>query len=436
MYTASPLIRLLTILFILVLSQGCEKEESGIVIIENPDPVRLAVNPANTHQTIAGFGGASRMWGTRFLTDDEAEKVFGTTGEGLGLSIFRIRIAPNPSEWANIVPAARAAQRHGAKVIACPWSPPAAMKTNNSEIGGQLAEDQYPAFRDHLNQFVTYMNGEGVNIHAISIQNEPDIQVSYESCDYSVGDMRDFITKHGNEIVGTKVMAPESFNFNPSFTNTLLQDQEAAPHFDIVAGHIYGGGLGPFPLAEAQGKEIWMTEYLLNLQTGRTGMPAWVTYDQERIWDESLEMLESVHEAMRFNWNAYVWWYIRRYYSFIGEGEQGTTDGEILKRGHAFAHFASYVRPGQQRIDATMLRATEVKATAYDAGTQIIVVIINPTEVRERGLQIELGDAPAAAAAVETNLNNNRRAVNVTIKNTQVVLNVSAKSVTTVVIDK
>src|SRR5690606_30707555 len=108
------------------------------------------------------------------------------------------------------------------------------------------------------------MAGEGVEIYAISIQNEPDIKVSYESCDWSPSAMRNFIRDYGHLITGSKLAAPESFNFNQSFTNVLLNDKEALKNLDIVAGHIYGGGLAPFPLAEENDKEVWMTEYLLN----------------------------------------------------------------------------------------------------------------------------------------------------------------------------
>lgn len=57
-------------------------------------------------------------------------------------------------------------------------------------------------------------------------------------------------------------------------------------------------------------------------------------------------MLETIHESMESNWNAYIWWYLKRYYSFIGEGVQGAPEGEILKRGYAFSHFSKFIRPG------------------------------------------------------------------------------------------
>lgn len=38
----------------------------------------------------------------------------------------------------------------------------------------RLRYDMYGAYAQHLNDFVTFMRSNGVNLHAISVQNEPD----------------------------------------------------------------------------------------------------------------------------------------------------------------------------------------------------------------------------------------------------------------------
>ena len=250
-----------------------------------------------------------------------------------------------------ILESVQEAQSYGIKILASPWSPPAGLKSNGSDIGGYLLSDNYGAFKDHLNDFITYMNNNGVDIYAVSIQNEPDISVSYESCDWSSLAMTNFIRDYGDSIEGAKLAAPESFHFDQQYSNVMLNDTEAATNLDIVAGHIYGSGLAPYPLAEQKDKEIWMTEYLMNLNTGNAGAAAWNTYSESEKWDETLTMLTTIHDAMSYNWNAYIWWYIQRYYSFIGDGEFGTVNGEILKRGVAFSHYSKYVRPGYVRVD-------------------------------------------------------------------------------------
>ncbi len=416
---------------IFLLSLSCKQPEPQV----QPPPFTATVNTDITYQTISGFGGASRMWGTQFLQPDEVKKVFGEGDNELGLSIFRIRVASNPSEWPLIVEATQEAQRYGARILASPWSPPAALKSNNSDIGGRLPEENYQAFVDHLNDFLDFMADNGIEIYAISIQNEPDIEVSYESCDWTSGHMTNFLADYGHLIEGAQVAAPESFQFNQNYTNTLLNDAEASQHFDIVAGHIYGGGLAPFPLAEQQGKEVWMTEYLLNMGTGNAGATPWREISEEEIWDESLEMLGTIHESMLLNWNAYIWWYIQRYYSFLGDGTEDTPDGEILKRGYAFSHFSKWVRPGFVRVDVQLNKNHPVDITAYESADQIVVVAITPEEAPVPFLHIAVPSV-SSARAFETNLTNDRQEIEATIVDGAVKVDLDPKGVTTIVIEK
>jgi O-glycosyl hydrolase len=423
-----PLKRL-CLVFTLIFFIGCKKESN------NPEPVFITINTDITYQTIAGFGGANKIWGTQFLKPSEAKKAFGTDDTDLGLSIFRVRLASDSTEWPLILESVKEAQKYGVKILASPWSPPANLKSNNSTIGGYLLPENYEAFKNYINSFVAYMASNGVNIYAISIQNEPDIQVSYESCSWTSSTMNDFLKNYGNLIEGTKIAAPESFNFNEAFTNALLNDISVVENMYIVAGHIYGGGLGTFPLAEQKSKEIWMTEYLLNLNSGNSGSPAWTSYNESEKWDESLAMLHTIHEAMTDNWNAYIWWYLQRYYSFIGDGEQGTTNGEILKRGYAFSHFSKYIKPGFVRVDATSHTNTGLEITVYTGNQQIVVIIINQNNFGVNNLNLEVPSV-SSASACETSVNLNRAKKEINISDGKVVLDISPKSITTIVVEK
>ncbi|HEX7494131.1 MAG TPA: hypothetical protein VF346_07920 [Bacteroidales bacterium] len=421
-------LKLLCFVFTLAFFIGCKKESN------NPEPVTVTINTAGTYQTIAGFGGANRMWGTQFLKPAEAKKAFGTDGTDLGLSIFRVRLASDSTEWQLILESVKEAQKYGVKILASPWSPPANLKSNNSTVGGYLLPENYKAFKDYINSFIAYMASNGVDIYAISIQNEPDIQVSYESCTWTSSTMIDFLNNYGHLIEGAKIAAPESFNFNTGFTNALLNDPSAVENLDIVAGHIYGGGLGIFPLAEQKGKEIWMTEYLLNLNSGNSDSPAWASFSESKKWDESLEMLHTIHEAMTCNWNAYIWWYLQRYYSFIGDGEQGTVNGEILKRGYAFSHFSKYIKPGFVRVSATS-KSTGLEITAYEGNNQLVVVIINQNNYWVNKVNFEVPSI-SSVSATETSVNYNRATKEANLSDGKVELNISPKSITTIVVEK
>lgn len=429
---------ILSAFIIINILSACNNKENGPVNPPIEATFNISINPEVTHQVISGFGGANGVFnGTLDLNAEQEEKVFSTEDGGLGFSIYRIKLPYNTADWQNLVPQAQAAISYGAKVIASPWTPPPVLKNINNAVGGFLLKENYEAYAQHLNDYVAFMAENNVEIYGISIQNEPDIQVSYESCDWTAADIRDFVKDYGDLIQGTRIMAPESFNFNQAYSDVILNDEEATANTDIIAGHIYGGGLARLPKAEQAGKEIWMTEYLMNLGTGNNGAAAWTTYSDEEVWEETMEMLNTIHESMRFNWNAYIWWYTKRYYSFLGDGTQGTTEGEILKRGHAFSHFSKFVRPGFVRIEANEDKASGLNITAYEGEDQIVVVIINPTEsaVADVGFSIN-GGTINSAGSYTTTLLLDRSFRNLEINNNQALVSVLGKSVTTLVLER
>lgn len=414
-------------------SVACDKNSEPSPTQTIPPKV-LAIDPTVTYQTIAGFGGANQMWGTTFPTVSDMKLAFGNDEADLGLSIFRVRVASDPNEWPLIVNVIKEAKKYGTIIQASPWSPPAALKSNGSDIGGYLLEENYEAFADHLNDYISYMASQNADIDVISIQNEPDIQVSYESCDWSSSEIRNFLKNYGH-LINTKLAAPESFNFNQTLTNSILNDADAAANMDIVAGHIYGSGLAPFPLAESKGKEIWMTEYLMNLNTGNAGAPAWTSYSEEAKWNETMQMLGTIHQAMQHNWNAYIWWYLKRYYSFIGDGTNGTVSGQVLKRGHAFAHFSKFIRPGFVRIKTEFV-TSDALISAYKSDDQTVVVLINPGTVAITNIGLKIaGQAPASATQYVTTLSSNREKTTLQEQDSNLIIALPSKSVTTIVVD-
>jgi glucosylceramidase len=62
----------------------------------------------------------------------------------------------------------------GLFLLASPWSPPAWMKDNNSMLGGTLRRRYLGAYANYLVKFLQAYQAEGVEIDAISPQNEVD----------------------------------------------------------------------------------------------------------------------------------------------------------------------------------------------------------------------------------------------------------------------
>ena len=82
-------------------------------------------------------------------------------------------------------------------LFASPWSPPAYMKDNNDMLHGGKLLDEYKSVWAHFYaKYIKAMAEEGVKISAISIQNEPNAKQTWESCNYSPEEEREFIDKY------------------------------------------------------------------------------------------------------------------------------------------------------------------------------------------------------------------------------------------------
>lgn len=371
-FLAFALICAMTVLLL----AGCGDENMTGPEPDPPAPDSILVDFSEQRQIIRGFGGATVFRLNEPLSEENMDRIFGTGENELGFSIHRIRVAPSSYGRDIELEHAQGAVERGAKVVAAPWSPPARIKTNNDLVGGSLKRDSFAVYAEYLNDFAQYMEDNGAPLYGISIQNEPDIEVSYESCDWTSSQMRAFLANHGDKITAARVMAPESYNFDHSFSDPILNDSEAAANLDIVAGHIYGGGLDPYPRAQNMGKELWMTEHLDTLTT----------------WQANLGTGKEMHDAMaEANFNAYIWWYFKRFYGPIcGSGCTGQyerpdrEEGTITKRGYVMSHYSKFIRPGYHRVGVTNpATIPDVFVSAYD-GEKPVIVALNMGESSQR----------------------------------------------------
>ena len=154
--------------------------------------------------------------------------------------------------------------------------------------------------------------------------------------------------------IGIPVIVPESQNFDHSLSDPILNDPAAAANISIIGGHIYGG-LTSYPLAVSKGKDVWMTEHLV-LDTN---------------WIDALGTAKEINGCMNAGMNAYVWWYIRRYYGLIDE------NSNITKRGYVMSQYARFVRPGYNMVAATTSPRTKVDVSAYKNGSKFVMIVLN-----------------------------------------------------------
>ena len=425
----------------LILSSYSGELRDTIILTQAAKPapkVNIFLDPTTKYQTISGFGGANMIWGTDYLSETEMNASSGTGVDELGLSILRVRLSSDKNDWAGLVNTVKLANQRNVTVLASPWSPPAEWKSNNStDGGGYLLEEHYADFANYINEFIQYMDSQGATIDVISIQNEPDWLAGYEGCEYTTNQLFNFLKNDAGSITGAKVLAAESLNSNHAYTDDILNDPDGSANLDIVGGHLYGSGLATYPLAEQKGKEIWMTEHLLNLDSGNNPDNWTANTPVASIWNETMEMVTEIQACMSHNWNAYIWWYIRRYYSFLGDGERGAVRGQILKRGYAMSQFSKFIRPGYVRIKAELDdTTTALSLTAYQGDHKIVVVVINSSSSDISGITLNTPTTSATAMAYTTSEFVNRKTDSLEITDAAAELSVPANSITTVVITK
>jgi O-glycosyl hydrolase len=269
-----------------------------------------------------------------------------------------VQAAMTPGQWPVTVAATVEGGPDLDYLMAAPYIPPTEAR--------RLRYDAYGAYAQHLNDFVLHMRDNGVELYGISVQNEPDY--AHDWTWWTAAEMNRFVRDFADQI-DCRVIAPESFQYVKSVSDPILDDPAALANVDIVGAHLYGTAYEDFPYPrfedEGEGKELWMTEvYHPNSSSSAN------------LWPEALKVAEHVHHAMvDAEFQAYVWWYIRRYYGPLLE------DGTISKRGNMLAHFSKFVRPGHHRVEAQKEPQTGVLTSAYtgDAGALVLVAVNTTT---------------------------------------------------------
>jgi glucuronoarabinoxylan endo-1,4-beta-xylanase len=318
----------------------------------------------STRQIMRGFGGANvAIFGRPYMTQAQVLTAFGNGNGQIGMTIMRLSIPTDSTQFSQYAASALSAQNLGAAIIATPWTPPAWMKSNNSISGGYLLPNNYAAYAAHLKAFADTMLNHGVSLYAISVQNEPDYNASYESCLWNATQFMNFMRYYAPS-VGVPVFMPESATFSHQLSDSTLNDSLASSHVAFIGGHIYGVQPTSYPLALEKGKEIWMTEYLIN-----SGSSTYNSLDTG--WSGALQTAKSINDCMMSNMSAYVWWYIVRYYGPIDE------NGNVTKKGYVMSQYAKFVRPGFYRVAATSTPLPNVYVTAYKDGSKIVIVALN-----------------------------------------------------------
>jgi len=343
----------------------------------------IKINDKVTYQKITGFGGFvnSGQFAYNYMTTKEIRKLWGNASEA-GYNIMRMYLPTGEASWSQSLATAQLAKSLGIKIFASPWSMPAEWKTNNNIAAvytdgngvvqeGSLKEEYYDDYALYLNNYVTYLRNNGVELDAISIQNEPDMKSTYAGCLWTPAQMAKFL-KYYAPLINCKVIAPESVGITDNYASALLEDSVCAG-FDIYAGHQYGAIQSGLKNIQAKGKDVWMTEYLINWNSDENST-------RNFNWTkDAFSFANKLNDALLANVNAWVHYASKRFYGLMGDGTFGTVTGMMTKRGYIQSHYAKYAT-GTTRIDNAWNDDSNVlKGSSYlsVSGDSIIVMVSN-----------------------------------------------------------
>jgi glucuronoarabinoxylan endo-1,4-beta-xylanase len=364
------------------------------------------VNATSQKQFIRGIGGMSHAAWAGDLTAAERTLAFGNADGQLGFSALRIPVTDGSPDSANVA-TAKAAVAAGAIVFATPWN-----------ASGAMDSSQFSAYATHLNDFVAYMKNQGVDLYAIGVQNEPDYGSQGGWRTWTAAQCHDFVSNYGATIT-TKLMSCESYSYNKSYYDPILNDSAALANVAVLGTHIYGTPVGsyPYPLFDSKGsgKERWMTEHYTDSTTDANS------------WPNALGVATELHHAMvDGQFDLYTWWFIVRAYGPIH------SDGTVTKRGWCMAQFSKFVRPGFHRVDATASPASGVYLSAYVGPSNLVIVAVN-TNTSAQSLAVTIDGSNVSSFTRYTTSGTKSLANDgtVTPSNGAVTLSLDAQSVTT-----
>lgn len=353
------------------------------------DAVSVGVDPAQTFQTIDGMGAAMIPWETRPEYNDPA--FFDKIVNDLGATMARASLLPmaevkndnndpNSFNWAGFDASAvgrpfaffKAMQDRGVnKFLSTVWTAPNWMKTNRIFTdGGTLRPDMYGEYAEYLSAVSQLAKSSyGVNLSAISVQNEPYFVEPYESTTYDKNQLREAVRAIGrkfkNDGVTTKLIVPEDLNFEDRigwYVSGLMNDPETKNYIGGFAGHALTTHWPEVrDLLAPYGKPYWMTE----------------TSGNSNTWEGAMGMANGIVNALGLgNSSAYLYWQFSE--KAGNEKFALMSEGKETPKYHAAKQFYRYIRPGMVHVGATSsledtLRALSFKDPKTGAMTHVIL---------------------------------------------------------------
>jgi O-glycosyl hydrolase len=281
------------------------------------------------------------------------------------------------------------------KFILTVWSPAGWMKYNKWENGveswatnNKLDPRYYQEYAEEIVALIRIVKREtGRDIYAIGLQNEPQFNEPYPSCQVNENEFRDII-----KVVGARLdaeglgevrlywaealPAQNSINY---YINAVKADPVAEGYADIVAIHNYdadGASVG------GAGCDYWQDIYTW-ARAGGSQYKTWMTETSGHSddWNGAMTLAGNIFNALSCgNASAWVFW------SFSvdpGAAEEGLVVGNRPSaRYFVSKQFYKFIRPGALRVGVTSAGIPALAFKDNSANTVSVIMFNNTTQAK------------------------------------------------------
>ncbi|TDN94989.1 glucosylceramidase [Salegentibacter sp. 24] len=270
-------------------------------------------------------------------------------------------------------------------IMASPWSAPAWMKTSQSLYGGSLQEKWYDTYADYFVKYIKAYQAQGIEIDAITPQNEPLHEAGYPSMRMEADAQANFIKNSLGPVfqqqgLSTKIIAYDHNFDEPGYPLRILADEQAYKYVDGIAFHAYAGNVSAMGAVHEAFPEKGL--YFTEISGGE-----WATDFSENLsWN-----MRNILIGTTKNWSkTALFWNLALNENF-GPTNNGCQDcrgvvtisgsGEIDKNVeyYSLAHFSKFVRPGAYRISSTEFESnTGLQNVAFqNTDGSLVLVVLN-----------------------------------------------------------
>ncbi len=370
----------------------------------------IRVEPEKREQVIEGlgfFGGARVFWEpgpyvdekytsavkklgasmarTQIYYDDEPKN---DNGDPFKTDLTAFDFGPNSTNGRQF-PWIRSLKESGIeRLIASVWTPPVWMKEGakdelapfcKGQCGGHLRKEMREEFAEYLIAYSRVLKREtGVDLYAISIQNEPLFENPFEGCTYSTEHYAETlkVVRRRFQQAGlkTKFFGPEhmgSYKWNDDlgYFKALL-DTSPKPLVDAYAVHGYQDGVVPDTGAAPGWRD-------LRKRTGAAGVPLWMTETSDpndTNYSAAFQIVQGLHLALKEG-HVSTWVYF-----YLTERTIQSKSGKPGPLYHLLRHYFSFLRPGDQQI-ASHCPGRDFGCSAFQTDEGIVVVAVNSGKV-------------------------------------------------------